>query len=218
MKLAELYFTVQDYDNALENIEEVLAIEVNKPEAFMLKGVCYRNMGKMEEAHKFLQAAIDEKPDYVRAIELQADLYASERNTLAIAYYQKAISLSPNDANLYHGLAVFYKDMREFEKAIEAYQQCVIVNPQSKESYYALGYIYLELNNVAKARDLFKQALDISTDYPQAYFALGYCYEQLGELANSEANYRAALSIRPDYAAATAGKNRVAKLRAEKGE
>ncbi len=218
MKLAELYYTVGDYGHALEVVDEVLDIETNRPEALLLKGTTYRDMGKSEEAHQYLQRAIDERPEYLRALELQANLYAQEGNGLAVAYYQRALAITPNDANLYHGLAVFYKDRREFERAIQTYRQCIALNPQHKESYYAIGYVYLELQEVEKARDSFRQAIDISTDYPQAYFALAYCYELLGELANAEANYRAALSIRPDYAAASEGVRRISVLRNQQGE
>lgn len=213
MKLAELYYTVQNLDAALLNINEVLALLPNKPEMLVLKGLCFRDQGDAKKAHKYFQYAIDEKPDYYRALEMQALLYAKEGNPLAVAYYKQAISVAPNMADLYHNLAVYYKNKQMFDKAIGAYQQCIMVNPQSKESYYALGYIYLELEETLKAKDFFAQAIDISTDYPQAYFALGYCYELLGELPNAEANYRAALSIRGDYAAAKDGLGRVSELR-----
>jgi tetratricopeptide (TPR) repeat protein len=213
MKLAELYYTVGDLESALLNVNEVLDIVKNKPEMLLLKGLCYRNMDKPEKAHQYFQEAIDEKPDYSRAIEMQALLYAFENNPLAVAYYQRAISIAPNSSDLYHNLAVFYKNQGDFERAMGAYQQCILVNPQSKESYYALGYMYLEMEEVLKAKDFFAQAIDISTDYPQAYFALGYCYELLNELPNAEANYRAALSIRGDYAAARDGLTRISALR-----
>jgi len=58
--LAQLHFTVEDYDKALDTINRLMAaIDEPSPDIFMLKGQAYFQMGQFEDALGPIKVAID---------------------------------------------------------------------------------------------------------------------------------------------------------------
>jgi tetratricopeptide (TPR) repeat protein len=84
---------------ALEMFEQVLTLEPDNKMAYNNLGVLYMRDGRLEEAEKFLSAALEKDPAFVDAVYNLACLNARQgRYSLAMSYLRKAGRLTPDAA------------------------------------------------------------------------------------------------------------------------
>ncbi|MDR2683268.1 MAG: tetratricopeptide repeat protein, partial [Dysgonamonadaceae bacterium] len=129
----------------------------------------------------------------------------------AIEYLQKAIQVSPNDAQLYDVLGLVYENTQQTDKAIESIKKALEVNPEYAEALSHMGRLYYnsgitargEADNIsdtklykeaiAKVETLFKEAIpyfekayQLNPKDHDAIFALRNIYYSLGNNAEYE--------------------------------
>lgn len=75
--------------------------------------------------------------------------------------YQKAISLKPNQANLYNNLGNVYQQGNQKKLAVRCYQQALEYDPQLVASLQNLGYLLREEGKVEECQAVFRRAQDI---------------------------------------------------------
>lgn len=128
----------------------------------------------------------------------------------ASRYYQKAIHLLPNEAELHHSLAVCQAnrgktDKNLYDEAITEYQKAIKLTPDFAESYYGLGIIYyFEKDEKQKAISSLEKAVRLKPDYIDAHLALGQFYYETGKPQLSISKYKQAISLHPEKAKITA--------------
>lgn len=94
--------------------------EVNEPDLFYNRGICYSNTGKPDEALKNLIKATQLNPKNDSAYVRIADLHAGQNNLKnAQIYYNKAISVNPGNNKAYAGRAKIFFILQKYEQAIQ---------------------------------------------------------------------------------------------------
>lgn len=112
-----------------------------------------------DNAYYILGLCYKEKGDYKSAIEK----------------INMAISISPKNMHYYSNLAICYKDLKLFDKALECYEKIIEINKgNSIPEYSALIYsemaeIFLELGHIQKAEEYYKKAINIDSKF-YSYF------------------------------------------------
>ena len=98
----------------------------------------------------------------------------------AIADYDAASRLNPNDAYplANRGTANLHKD--EFELAIAEFGQAISLEPNDHYAYFGRGVAYFYLENYDLAIAHFDQAMRLSPIYVYAYLWRGYAYYRKG--------------------------------------
>jgi tetratricopeptide (TPR) repeat protein len=80
----------------------------------------------------------------------------------AIAAYNKALALRPDDTNILNDQGAMYRQKGEFASALANFEKAVKIDPYNLESLYNSGYVYaFDLNNIAKALKIWKQYLEL---------------------------------------------------------
>lgn len=140
-----------------------------------------------EETHKYLAYEYDMLKDttnFIRILRDGADKFPGESYFLlnlinqyiysnqkdaAVAYLEKAISQSPNDAQLYNVLGSLYEEKKDVDKALECFDKATAINPESPETHANIGRIYfnkgVELRAVANEivdQKKYAEALEVS--------------------------------------------------------
>ncbi len=77
-----------------------------------------------------------------------------KRYKTAIAEYENAILLNPNESDYYLGLGLCYAQTKQFAKATESFEKGLTVNPKSDRTYNYLLKAYKTLNYKDKAVDV----------------------------------------------------------------
>lgn len=208
LKLAELYFLVRQYENAITNINKALKIDENIANAYFLKGSVFKEMGDTSKAISSMQTAIEQDNKFFDAYLDIGILYASRKNPLAMEYYNNALRLKPGNENVVFAKARLLQDMDKTDESIALYNEILAKNKNNTDVLYNLGAISLDKKkNPNQAIDYFSKAIAVDPKYTDAYFARGASFEVLKDFNNARADYKMCLQITPNYEPAISALN-----------
>jgi len=151
LKLGQLYYIVKEHPSSLRNYDEALKITSNCEECYFFKGLNYREMIRLEN-----------------------------HDELAIAMFQKAISLNPNFYEAYIQLGEL-NETKNTKLALEYFNAALRLQPKSIEALYHRGYHYQMINNFDSAGADYKRILEINQTYLDAYFNVAFMNMQQGK-------------------------------------
>lgn len=210
-KLAELYFFVQQYKDALKNLDEVLKLDITNPKAYFMKGMCYRDMGDTTKALSSFQTAIEQKSDYYEPYLQLAMIYHARNNKLAVQYYDGALRVNPKSIDALYGRGLWYQENeRNYDKAIQDYTSAVQVSPRAARAHFALGYIHYQYLKVYdQSVKHYNDAIAVDSTWAEAYLNRGLSYEAMGNIAAANKDYDKAMMLRPNYSNAQQASERV---------
>lgn len=203
LKLAELYFLVQRYQEGIDFVNKALRINDNLAKAYYIKGSIYRESGDTSRAISSLETAVEQDNKYVDAFYDLGIIYAARRNPIALEYYTNVLRIDPFNKNALYARAKLFQDLGKTEEAIAAYSKILETDKTCDNCYYNLGALYLEVKkDPKKALEQFTRAIEVNPNYVEAYFARGYTYSKLKDKESAKADYNMCLKIQPNYDAA----------------
>lgn len=114
--------------------------------------------------------------DTAQANDVRAEAYSSrgmvhddaEDYEAAIADYNEALKIVPQDASVLVLRGNAYDAIGESQKAIDDYTEAIRLNPDDAAPYYNRGAVHQELGDKDKARRDYRKALEIDPDYDSA--------------------------------------------------
>lgn len=200
LKLAELYFLVQDYQKAIDYVNSALKIDETIAKGYYIKGSIYRESGDTARAISSLETATEQNNRYIDAFYDLGVIYAARKSPLAMDYYKTVLRLDPSHEQAGYASAKLLQDFGKYDEALLGYEQLVKQHPSCEHCYYNLGAIHLEVKkDPKKALGYFTKAIEIDPNYADAYFARGYTYVKLNDKESAKADYNMCLKIRPNY-------------------
>lgn len=212
LKLAELFLYLKRYNYCLQHADNALRIDRTNAKAYFIKGFMFKESGDTARAISSFQTAVEQKPEYFDAFLQLGNLYAQQKNPLALQYYNKALQLRRNNTEALYGVAMYYQDNDFVDSAEALYQKILGAEPDYKEALFNLGYINLIYkDDFSKALDYFSAAARLDTNDLRAIYNRGLCFEKLKKNDLAENDYRHALRIFPDYELAKEGLKRLGK-------
>lgn len=120
-------------------------------------------------------------PKSWRVRELLAEANAgAERHMDAIAEYEAAIKLAPNEPRLHEELGTEYRLAGKMQEAEQAYLKEVEIDPENITAQYKLGVIAIEMGNPARGKSLIEGALRVKPDLRHSEYNLGRAEMLLG--------------------------------------
>ena len=180
--IAANYATYGQYKEAGEYLNKILEIEPGNYDAIELKNVILRaanpgaksylstNNQNIREALVYKKqgnkakviSTLSSNLNDFWSCYLLADFYLTDKNyQSAIEYYKKAISLKPNYAQSYLGLAQSYKACNDYTNALGYLNKYISYNTNSDFAYAMRADIYMNLGNITEAENDIKKALNI---------------------------------------------------------
>ncbi len=129
-------------------------------------------------------------------------LTACGRFDEAIAQFQKALEIEPDDAGVHNNLGLVLARRGQVDQAIAHYQKALEVKPDDAEAHNNLGIVLAGRGQVDQAIAHYRKALEIKPDYAEAHNTLGAALTGQGRVAEAMAHLRKALEIKPGYAEA----------------
>ncbi len=120
----------RDYERALRNLDSLVALDPNNPEAWFLKGFAHEKLGQIidmaDAYHKSLSLSDAFKAPIDRSAEMFVNRYLARFDTafdasdwtLAMTLVDSAIIINPSDPVLYHQAAVAALDAKEYDRSL----------------------------------------------------------------------------------------------------
>jgi tetratricopeptide (TPR) repeat protein len=172
-------------------------------------GVLYWADRQYRRAEESIQAAL-ERAQRMANVRLEAwchnglgNVYhALGRYEEAMAEFQWAIELGPQNATPYNGLGLTYYNLGRHEEAVAAYQRAIELDPQYAPPHNNLGLVYAAQGRYEKAVAAYQRAIELDPQYAPPHNNLGLVYAAQGHHEKAVAAYQRALELVPRHAPA----------------
>ncbi len=135
-------------------------------------------------------------------LELGNLLAAAKEFEEAIASYDKALEIKPDDHEAWNNRGVALYKLGRFEEAIASFDQALEIKSDDHEAWNNRGVALDKLGRLEEAIASYDQALEFKPDYHEAWNNRGWALDKLGRFEEAIASYDQALEIKPDYTSA----------------
>lgn len=199
LKLAEISLYNRDYERALESIAKSLEYDKFDPTAYFLQGYIQKETGDTFAAVASYKQAIEYNPEHEGAYEELGLLYALRKDPLAAEYFNTALQINPNSLFSMYGLAMYYQDIEDVDKALELYENILAIRPDHPDALNNMGYLYMNYKEkYEEAISLFTRALAIEPDFEHALYNRAVAYETIGDKKLALEDYELLNQIDPN--------------------
>ncbi len=137
------------------------------------RGAELESAGKLEDAIREHQAALESDPNNVQAHINLISLYGQAGDAAAAKqHFETAIKLAPNRPDAWYDYGVLLFREQKYEEAEQAFRRALSINPNYAEAHNNLGAIYEIEHRIEEATAEFRAAIADRPDYPLARFHL----------------------------------------------
>lgn len=147
------------------------------------------DQGQYAQAEKiFIQAASVDKLSGAAFLSLGRLYFHWSKYALSEDMFRKGLSLRPQDAEGYFGLALVASELGKLDEAQAAFMRSRELDPYQSNTYLMSGYFYWhKRNDMSSAAEAFRNAIKVQTDNYMAYRELVKIYTIQKMYAEAEA-------------------------------
>ena len=168
-------WAVKDYERAKNFFEQCLAANYyyEGGEVYAKLGDVYTNLGDAKKDAELLEQGFVKFPQSQSILIGLINYYmtSGENADRLFVLIDEAKKNEPNNASLYYVEGNIYKELKNYEKAVESYMKCAEINPEYEFGFIGAGILYYE-----RAVELSEQASNEFDD--KKYNALVEQFEQ----------------------------------------
>jgi tetratricopeptide (TPR) repeat protein len=137
--LGESYFTIGKVDKALEEFKTLISLDPS-PRSYVFMGLCYRHLGKYDEAKGYLKRSLSADPNNVPAL-FNLGFIARKEGDFAQAeqYLQQAVRLNKDYPEALFELGSLRMDQKKYDQAVPLFRHFVEVTENPTQGYYKLA-------------------------------------------------------------------------------
>jgi len=126
-----------------------------------------------------------------------SELYLQGQLTGAIAAYEQAIALEPNNVLLYIPLARLLTLEGQTSEAIRRARQATEIAPENAQAWAILGMAYDWKGDIPEAIEACKRAIELDPTYAEGYAYLAEAYADAARWADANQTIQTALQLDP---------------------
>ncbi len=198
----ELYFQEKKFAEAEAEFRKAVALEPRNFGAYLSLGQTKQAQNQLPEAIREVDNLIKREPRFAPAYMLKAFYMESGGDTKgAIAHYQKALELSPDNPVAANNIAWLYCQMNQnLEQALSLARKAREKAPNDGHIADTLGWIYYKMGNYTLAADQLTFAINQGAQGPENYYRHGMaCYRQ-GDKLKAKQSLRKAIELNARFA------------------
>lgn len=211
--LAQVYQALNLPAKAIKAAQRAISLEPANAKGYIQLAYLYLVARDEARALATLEKARTHATDKLPVLRLMGDLYAQKiADTLvipspdaakAIAYYEEAANLPPDDASLQYQerLGDLYLVNHQMDKALASFQKLTTRLPDTIQLQKKLAMCYMALGQKEKAVEALNVVIGGEPENSQVQFSLGELYETLGNTNAALASFRSAVATHPSVAA-----------------
>lgn len=197
--LGNIYYTKEDYNAALPELEKVLILSPNFDAANAL-GLTYLHLKQIERAKLLfeeMQTAFKEENSELHILFGQA-FEQTNYPLEAEREFKRALAINPKQlrANFYLGYVILqYGGSERLAEAGRAFEKELQLTPDDFYSNFFAGVVASSENNHAKAVGLLQKAVNLNSKSSEAHLFLGQSQMETGDLKTAEKTFRRAIEL-----------------------
>ena len=182
--IGKIYVDKKMYKTAMNYFKKSLKQEPEFAQASVGLGLIYEELGKKKLAKKTYLDYIKKQPNDTLVLSRLVQLMFTEKQFTEVIQYAEMLSdYEPDNLNLKAKLAILYKDMGEYSKAISGFKHLLTHAPDNEDLLYYLGSIYQETKKYEDAIEAFAKITPNSGLYQDSSLQIA---QMLAHLAKEE--------------------------------
>lgn len=179
---AKVYIQQDDWDKAIEQLEQAVKLYPNDPEAHYLLGEGYAVKGDYEAANREWEASLAISPKFEQQIKASRE-----------KYWVRAFNSGVNKFNA-----------QAYEEAAKDFLTATVIDPTRPEAYINGATAYLVLDSLDKAIELAEKGLEHAPNDPKLLALAGELYLRAERFDDAIATLEKAVEADPTNANAVA--------------
>jgi len=163
--LGEAYAGIADYSKALQAFQKVSVLEPDIDAGFENVGNMYLQQGEYQQSIPYFQRALQIEPYFSTYSNLATSFFMLKQFPQAVAMFEKAVAMNPNDTDVVLNLADAYGDLGQADKARSTYLRAIAAgfkeletNPQNADVMVDIALCYAKTGNATQALTFIRQA------------------------------------------------------------
>ncbi|MBN2410933.1 tetratricopeptide repeat protein [candidate division KSB1 bacterium] len=209
---AKVYIQQDNWEKAIEQLENAIKLYPNDVEAHYLLGEGYANQGNWDGMNQMFKKSLELSPQFDQQIKSTREKYwvttfNSGVNRIngkdldgAIEKFQTCILIDSQKIGAYRNLAIALTQKQQFDEAKSMYQKALEIEPENVEVIQALAALYFDSKEYNKVVELENKALELDPTNTDPIANLALAYDFLGEKQLARETYEKALAMNPDDA------------------
>ncbi|MEL6581623.1 MAG: tetratricopeptide repeat protein [Cyanobacteria bacterium J06621_12] len=213
IKLGEKQYrqAINYYNNGLKKLPKSRGPVRNFEQVWLKKAKAQRQLKDYQAALQTCSTALK----YYQSPQLwnckALTLYSLQRYEAAIAAYDQAIKIAPENIWLWNNRGEAYTRLMQYDNAIVDFKKAIQLDPnRSFVPWNNLGKAYYQQKEYQQAIEAYNEALAIRPEYLPALIGLGNVQKSIRLYDQAANSYNQALEINPNYYEAWFGKGSVA--------
>ena len=139
-------------------------------------------------------------PSYPLAWKVLGAIQAQTgRLSEAITSSQKALKLSPFDAEIHNNLGNSLQEIGKPLQAEKSLKKAIALKPDFAGAHGNLGNTLKELGKLEEAEASYQRAISLDPNFKEPHFNLGNLFKEMGRLEEARESYSRALNIKEDF-------------------
>lgn len=126
-------------------------------------------------------------------------LYKRQQHIDALAAFEQALQLDPNDSVVHCSIGNIYWLLKRYPEALAAYEQSLRLDPNNARAYSGKGNVYSDLQQYPEALAAYEQALRLKPDAAVILYNKGNVFNNLERYSEALAAYEQSLQLDPGY-------------------
>ena len=184
---------------AIDLYRRISSLAPDRPLPHLYLGNLLWRDGKLGEAEKEFQVALEMDSRFVRAHERLGYLYF-EKGEPQKAYesFQKAIGIDEKRTEARLGLARYHRGMKELEEARTEYARAIEADPDNGKAVAEYAHLVAQLGELAEAEKLLRSG----PDELEVHYTLSAILREAERMPEAIAELDKAIALAPDFAPA----------------
>jgi arylsulfatase A-like enzyme/tetratricopeptide (TPR) repeat protein len=192
---------VQDHHAAAaEALESALREDPRMPQARLMLGTSYAELGRRKEAKAQFDAVLKDDPHSVQALIGMASVLQAEGQTDdVVALCKTTLTLDERNAQAHELLGEVYAEQKKPAEALPHFEKAVEIQPKLTRNRLNLAGALTEVKQYGRAEALLKEIVKDYPRFPFAQYHLGLLYEEQGRLPEARSAYAEEVSAYPRH-------------------
>lgn len=156
--------------------------------------------GKLADAELLCQQIVSTERDHFEACHVLAVVQAAlGKRDLALASYDRALALRPDQADVLSNRGNFLLALNRIDEALASYDRALAVRPNYAEAFSNRGSALERAGRFEEALENYDRALSLRPDFPDALYNRGNTLKALKRYDEALASYDRAIALRPGH-------------------
>ena len=171
----------------------------NAPQELAKRGVAALNQGRVEDAVRDLEEAVQERPRSAKYSYFLGQAYVLAGNKeRAYQFFRRSLDLGATNYRILDGIGSWFLEMKLYADATIALERLVEERPDDGNAWVNLGQAYEHDGKIEKAIEAYRGAIDVAPRNERAHLDLGFAYQEQGDSVSAISAWRHGTELIPD--------------------